>query len=185
MLVGGKKLFGVPIFAEQDGICKVINGLGDDSPLKRTGPSTKTQPKHHQEDTNLNELGARLDCRSRVEVTLLEGRLDIDFGGQDRDVGKKLTGSKDPIDNLLDACTKHAGEELFRLDAAVDRSARGPLEALVMGLTVLGDDPAEFVDGISLLDVHWSDEDVRNFLGLREGKGKATAEVNVFQHEVQ
>ncbi len=133
---------GVPIFAEQDGICKVTNGLGDYSPLKRTGLPTKTQPKHHQEDANLNELGACLDCRSHVEVTLLEVRLEIDFGGQDRDVGKKSTGSNNPIDDLLDACTKHAGEELFHLDAAVDRSARGPLEALVVDLTVLGDDPA-------------------------------------------
>ncbi len=73
MLVGGKKLFGVPIFAEKDGICKVTNSLGDDSLLERTGLPTKTQPKHHQEDANLNKLGARLDCRSRVEVTLLEG----------------------------------------------------------------------------------------------------------------
>ncbi len=88
MLVGGKKLFGVPIFAEQDGICKVTNGLGDDSPLKRTGLPTKTQPKHHQEDANLNELGACLDCRSRVEVTLFEGRLIINFGGQDGTLGK-------------------------------------------------------------------------------------------------
>ncbi len=125
-----------------------------------------------------------MDCRSRIEVTSLEGRLEIDFGGQDRDVGKKLTGSNNPIDNPLDACTKHAGEELFHLDAAVNRSAQGPLEALVVGLTVLGDDPAKFVDGILLLDVHRSDEDVRNFLGLCKGKGKAIAKVNVFQHEV-
>ncbi len=53
-----------------------------------------------------------------------------------------------------------------------------------MGLTVLGDDPAEFVDGILLLDVHQSDEDVRNFLGRCKGKGKAIAKVNVFRHEV-
>ncbi len=95
-----------------------------------------------------------------------------------------MTGSNDPIDDPLEACTKHAGQELFRLDAAVDRSARGPLEALVVGLKVLEDDPAKFVDGILLLDVYRSDEDVRNLLGLREGKGKAIAKVNVFQHEV-
>ncbi len=47
MLVGGKELFGVPIIAEQDGICKVANGLGDDPPLERTGLPTEAQPKHH------------------------------------------------------------------------------------------------------------------------------------------
>jgi hypothetical protein len=52
-------------------------------------------------------------------------------------------------------------------------------------LTILGDDPAKLVDGILLLNVHRSNEDVRNCLGLHEGKGKAIAEVNVFQHEVQ
>jgi hypothetical protein len=41
-------------------------------------------------------------------------------------------GGNDPIDDPLDACTKHAGEELLSLDAAFDRSARGPLEALVV-----------------------------------------------------
>jgi hypothetical protein len=54
-----------------------------------------------------------------------------------------------------------------------------------VGLTILGDDLAKFVDGILLLDVHRSNEDVRNFLGLREGEGKTIAEVNVLQHEVQ
>ena len=44
-----------------------------------------------------------------------------------------------------------------------------------MGLTILGDDPAKFVDGILLLDVQQSDKDVRNFVGLCEGKGKAIA----------
>jgi hypothetical protein len=54
-----------------------------------------------------------------------------------------------------------------------------------VGLTILGDDPAEFVDGILLLDVHWSDEDVLNFLGLCKREGKTIAKVNVLQHEVQ
>ncbi len=54
-----------------------------------------------------------------------------------------------------------------------------------MGLTILENDPAKFVDGILLLDVHRSDEDVQNFLGLCEGEGRAIAEVNVLQHEVQ
>ncbi len=53
-----------------------------------------------------------------------------------------------------------------------------------MGLTILGDDPAKFVNGILLLDVHWSNEDVWNFLGLRKGEGKAIAKVNILQHEV-
>ncbi len=88
MLVWGKELFGVPIVAVQDGIFKVANGLRDDSPLKRTGLPTKAQPKHHQEDANLDKLGARLYCHSRVEMTSLEGRLEINLGGQDRDVGK-------------------------------------------------------------------------------------------------
>ncbi len=88
MLVGGKELFGVPIVAVQDGICKVANGLRDDSSLKRTGLPTKAQPKHHQEDADLDELGARLYCRSPVDMTSLEGQLEIDLGGQDRDIGK-------------------------------------------------------------------------------------------------
>ncbi len=56
-------------------------------------------------------------------MTLSEGQLEIDFGGQDWDVEKELTGGDDPIHNLLDACAKKAGEELLCLDAAVDGSA--------------------------------------------------------------
>ncbi len=87
-MVGGNELFGVPIVAVQDGICKVANGLRDDSPLERTVLPTKAQPKHHQEDADLDELGARLYCRSHVEMTSLEGQLEINRGGKDWDVGK-------------------------------------------------------------------------------------------------
>jgi hypothetical protein len=36
-----------------------------------------------------------------------------------------------------------------------------------------------------LLDVHRSNEDIRNVFGLRKGEGKAIAKVIVLQHEVQ
>jgi hypothetical protein len=105
----------------------------------------------------------------------LEGRLEIDFGGQDQDVGKELMGGDDPIHDPLDACAKKAGEELFCLDAAVDRSARQSLEALVVGLAVQGKDFAKFIDGVLLLYIHWSDEDAWNLQKLRwmarQGKG--------------
>ncbi len=104
-------------------------------------------------------------------MTPLEGRLEIDFGGQDRDVGKELTGGDNPIHNLLNACTKKAGEELLCLDAAVDGSSRQPLEALVVVPAVLENDSAEFIDGVLLLYIHRSNEDAWNLLGLLQGGG--------------
>ncbi len=125
-----------------------------------------------------------MDSRCRIEVTPLEGRLEINFGGQDQDVGKELTGGDDPIHDPLTACTKKAGEELLCLDAGVDRSARRPLEALVVGLAVLGNDSAKFIDGVLLLYVHRSNEDAWNLFGLREGEGEVIAEVDILRHEL-
>ncbi len=94
-------------------------------------------------------------------------------------------GGDGPIYDPIDAGTKKAGEELFCLDSAVDRSARRPLEALVVGLAVLGNDPAKFINGVLLLDVHQSDENAWNFFGLCEGEGKTVAKVDILRNELQ
>ncbi len=84
-----------------------------------------------------------------------------------------------PIDNPLDACAKHALEELFCLDVAVDKCARQPFEALVVCQLVLLDNPSYFVDGVLLLDIHWSKEDAWDFAGLSERKWEALSKVDV------
>jgi hypothetical protein len=55
---------------------------------------------------------------------------------------EKLSSGHSLIDNSLDACAKHAQEELFCFDAAVDGCAGQPFEALVVCQSVLLDDPS-------------------------------------------
>jgi hypothetical protein len=179
MLVGGKKLVGVPIVVVQDCICKVANCLQDDTPLRQAGLPAKAQSEHHQQDVNLDKLCASLHGCRRIEMTSSVGGLEIYLGCQDRDVGEKLTGGDGLIDNPLDACTEHARKELFSFDAAAGRGSRRLLETLVVSLTVFGDNPPVFIDGVLLLDVHWSDENIGDFLGLREGEGEAVAKMHV------
>ncbi len=104
MLVGGKKLIGVPIVVVQDCICKVANHLRDDAPLGRAGLPAEAQSEHHQQDVDLDELRASLHGRRRIEMTSSEGRLEIYLGCQEWDVGEKSMGVDGSIDNPLDAC---------------------------------------------------------------------------------
>jgi hypothetical protein len=53
-------------------------------------------------------------------VQSLEGGLRINFGRKDWDIGEALSNGDGPNNNLLDAPSKHAGEEFFHFDATVD-----------------------------------------------------------------
>jgi hypothetical protein len=50
----------------------------------------------------------------------LKSELNIDFGHKDWDIGEQLSILVGPINNPLDACSEHAGEELFHFDVTVD-----------------------------------------------------------------
>jgi hypothetical protein len=61
-------------------------------------------------------------------MTLSESGLEVDLGHENWDVGEKLSSGHGPIDNPLDACVKHAWEELFCLDTAADGCAGQPFK---------------------------------------------------------
>ncbi len=110
--------------------------------LYRQGFPPKLNQSHHEENSNLNKLRAGLHYHRRIETTSSESGLEVDLGCKNRDVGEKLSSGQGPIDNLLDACTKHAREELFCLDVAIDRCAGQPFKVLVVFQLVILDDPS-------------------------------------------
>ena len=73
-----------------------------------------------------------------------------------------------PINNPIYACTKHAQEEFFCVDKAVNGCARQPFVALVVGELIFLNAQPEFIDCVLLLDVHWGKENSRDILCLAE-----------------
>jgi hypothetical protein len=98
MLVRSRQVVKVPAIIVQDCVCQVAYCLRDGAPLTRARLSAKAQSEHHEEGSNLNELHAGLHCRRRVEMTLLESRLEVDIGCKNWDVGDKLSSVHGPID---------------------------------------------------------------------------------------
>ncbi len=142
MLVWSRQVVGVPAVIVQDCVCQLTDCLQDDAPLVWVRLPAKAQLEHHEEDSNLNKLCAGLHCRCCIEMTLSKSGLEGDLGRKDQDVGEKLSSGDGPIDNLLDACTKHAQEELLCLDVAVDGCAGQPFKALVVGQPIFLDNPS-------------------------------------------
>jgi hypothetical protein len=60
-------------------VCRVADHFQDDAPHVRARLPTKAESEQHEEDSNVDELGAGLCCRLRIEMTMLEGGLEVDL----------------------------------------------------------------------------------------------------------
>ena len=101
-------------------------------------------------------------------MTSSEGGLNVKLRCKDRGV-KIFSACRDsPINNPLDACTKHAQEEFFCIDMAVDGRARLPFVALVVSESIFLNNPPKLINCVLLLDVHWGKENSWDILSLSE-----------------
>jgi hypothetical protein len=65
-------------------------------------------------------------------------------------------GGDSPSNNPFVTCPKHTREEFIHPDMVIDGFARQPFKALVVGQSVLLNDPSKFVNCVLLLDIHRS-----------------------------